>query len=317
MPESLLTETSVAPAETRSEIVQEFVDSRGVALQSDRSNGVLRGVKLLGLRSKNGRIYREAALRSAMCLYEGAKVNVNHPAGDPLAARDYRDRLGVIRNVCVKPGDGLFGDLHYNPKHALSEQLAWDAEHAPENVGLSHNVVARTTRQGTDLVVEAITRVRSVDLVADPATTSGLFEHETLPEVVADIDPKEQAATDSQPVLEELTAENGLLQEEVERLTEELNQVRRRGLIESLLDRHGLPRPETENAASLVTEPFLDDLFAAPDDATVEQLVAERSQLIAAASQHKVPERPESRESSLTPSSVSAPISFVEAITRR
>ena len=46
------------------------------------------------------------------------------------------------------PGEGLFGDLQYNPKHALAEQLSWDAEHAPENVGFSHNVQARTAKRG-------------------------------------------------------------------------------------------------------------------------------------------------------------------------
>ena len=44
----------------------------------------------------------------------------------------------------------------------------WDAEHAPENVGFSHNVEARVGRRGERVVVEAITRVQSVDLVADP-----------------------------------------------------------------------------------------------------------------------------------------------------
>ena len=52
----------------------------------------------------------------------------------------------------------------------------WDAEHAPENVGFSHNVEARVGRRGDRVVVEAIIRVQSVDLVADPATTRGLFE---------------------------------------------------------------------------------------------------------------------------------------------
>ncbi len=109
-------------------------------------------------------------------LYEAAKVNVNHPKGHPSAPRDYQDRIGVIRSVEVRAGEGLFGDLHYNPKHVLAEQLAWDAEHAPENVGFSHNVRARTTRRGDAVIVEEILAVNSVDLVADPATTSGLFE---------------------------------------------------------------------------------------------------------------------------------------------
>ena len=127
------------------ELLQEFVSSRGVDVRVDAERGVIRGVKLLGLESRNGRRYQPAALREAAALYEGAKVNVNHPKGSPLAARDYQDRLGSIRNVRAAAA-GLFGDLHFNPKHTLAEQLAWDARHAPENVGFSHNVEARTSR---------------------------------------------------------------------------------------------------------------------------------------------------------------------------
>lgn len=157
------------------EILCEFVDSRGVTVRVDRQAGVLRGVKLLGLESRNGRSYRPQALAQAAALYEGAKVNVNHPKGGPYAPRDYQDRIGVIRNVAAR-GDGLYGDFHFNPRHALAEQLLWDAEHAPENVGFSHHVEARTARSADRVTVEEILRVQSVDLVADPATTRGLFE---------------------------------------------------------------------------------------------------------------------------------------------
>jgi len=158
------------------EMLQEFIDSRGLALRVDREAGVIRGVKILGHASRNGRIYPPATLAAAVGLYEGAKVNVNHPKGDPAAPRDYQDRIGVVRNVIVRASDGLFGDLHFNAKHALAEQLAWDAIHAPQNVGFSHNVQARTARRGEQVIVEAILKVNSVDLVADPATTAGLFE---------------------------------------------------------------------------------------------------------------------------------------------
>src|SRR3954462_13115951 len=160
-----------------SELLQEYVDSGSQRLRVDRTAGVIRGVKLLGLNSRNGRRYRENALVGAVGLYEGAKVNIIHPKGHPLSPRDYQDRLGVVRGVEFRTGEGLFGDLHFNPKHALSEQLVWDAEHAPQNVGMSHNVLARTKRSGDETVVEAITKVQSIDLVADPATTDGLYEH--------------------------------------------------------------------------------------------------------------------------------------------
>ena len=139
------------------ETFQEFVDSRGLSMRVDRQNGVLRGVKILGMESRNGRTYLLDALARAAQLYEGAKVNVNHPKGNPLEPRDYQDRIGVVRDVAVRAGEGLFADFHFNPKHPLAEQLAWDAEHAPENVGFSHNVQARTARQG-DVVVEEILR---------------------------------------------------------------------------------------------------------------------------------------------------------------
>jgi hypothetical protein len=155
--------------------LQEFVHCGGADLRVDVAAGVIRGVKLLGLESRNGRTYLPEALRQAMPLYEGAKVNVNHPRGGPLAPRDYQDRIGQVRGVTLRD-EGLFGDLHFNPRHALAEQLAWDARHAPENVGFSHNVEARTVRRGDRTVVEAIVQVQSVDLVADPATTRGLFE---------------------------------------------------------------------------------------------------------------------------------------------
>src|SRR3954454_10414842 len=171
-----------------SELLQEFVDSRRQTLRVDRAAGVIRGVKLLGLSSRNGRRYREDALTGAIGLYEGAKVNINHPKGHPLSPRDYQDRLGVVRGVEFRAGDGLFGDLHFNPKHALSEQLVWDAEHAPQNVGMSHNVLARTKRSGDETIVEAITKVQSIDLVADPATTDGLYEH-TNNAVVPGVEP--------------------------------------------------------------------------------------------------------------------------------
>ncbi|QDU86945.1 hypothetical protein Pla175_02990 [Pirellulimonas nuda] len=188
------------------QLIQEFVDSRGVALRVEPEAGLLRGVKLLGLASRNGRTYRETALRKAIGLYEGAKVNVDHPAGGPLQPRAYRDRLGVVKNVELRPGEGLFGTLVYNPKHPLAEQLAWDAAHAPQNVGLSHNVLARTSTEGDRVVVEAIERVQSVDLVADPATTRGLFESEGAPGMDWDALTTEHLALHRPDLLQEMRA---------------------------------------------------------------------------------------------------------------
>ena len=146
--------------------------------QVDREAGILRGVKLIGTRSKNNRVYPAKVLREGLRHYEGAKVNIDHPDRAD-TGRKYSDRFGVIRNAIYREGEGNFGDLHFNPKHTLAEQFIWDAKNNPESLGFSHNatVTGRRQRDGSD-VIEEIKQVRSMDLVADPATTSSLFESE-------------------------------------------------------------------------------------------------------------------------------------------
>ncbi len=299
------------------EALQEYVDSRGVTVRVDREQGVLRGVKLIGLESRNGRRYRESTLDQATSLYEEAKVNVNHPKGGPLSPRDYQDRLGVIRGVELRTGEGLFGDLHFNPKHLLAEQLVWDAEHNPRNVGFSHNVLARLSREGEVAIVEEITRVLSVDLVADPATTRGIFENVSQSQAADEV-------AGSLPPWDALTLETlelhrpDLLKEikesEVEQLRSQLevsqtqaNALHRRQRIVDLLREYQLPIPEDESSSSektngvsqIVSQSFLETLMAATED-EIESLVAERAELVRSATRWRNcfadAHRPQSRE---------------------
>ncbi|WP_347245372.1 hypothetical protein [Thermogutta sp.] len=151
----------------------EYANSANLTLRVDRERGVIQGVKILGLSSANRRTYLPEALRQAVKLYEGVAVNVDHIRSGEL--RSYRDRIGKLVNVRFA-NDGLYGDLVVNPKHPLAEQLFWDAEHCPENVGLSHDARGKTAVRNGQVVVEAIESVRSVDLVAEPATTRSLYE---------------------------------------------------------------------------------------------------------------------------------------------
>lgn len=271
-----------------SELLQEYVDSGHQTLRVDRTAGVIRGVKLLGLRSKNGRRYQENALAEAVALYEGAKVNINHPKGHPLSPRDYQDRLGVISGVEYRPQQGLFGDLHFNPKHALSEQLMWDAEHASQNVGLSHNVLARTKRDGDETVVEAITKVQSIDLVADPATTQGLFEQES-PSINWDaltIDSLERHRPDLVRSLREShVTKLAELQSQLDEATARAASSRRRDRIIELLEEHHLPLPGSrdEAARQITSESFVASLYGAADDTQLKQLIEDRALLVRSA----------------------------------
>jgi len=222
--------------------ITEYCSAHAPGARVDRAAGVIRGVKILGLTSRNGRRYLPEALRSAVALYEGAKVNLNHPRGGPLSPRDYQDRIGMIRQVEAREGEGLFADFHFNPKHALAEQLAWDAEHAPHNVGFSHNVTARLGRRDGQTIVEAISRVRSVDLVADPGTTEGLFEQHSQPNLAspAGDDPAESQASNgnasdsaegasSVALAAQLAEQLSAMRDEVRQLREQLAESRRDG----------------------------------------------------------------------------------------
>lgn len=311
------------------EMLQEYADSRGLTVQVDPKAAVIRGVKILGLQSRNGRTYLAEALEKAAPLYEGAKVNVNHPKGSPNAPRDYQDRIGAIRNVVVRPGEGLFGDLHFNPKHALAEQLMWDAEHLPENVGFSHNVEARTRREADQVVVEAILRVQSVDLVADPATTRGLFESANAagrqpslgPWTVDDL--KRQRPDLVESLALEHAAEVCRLREELERLraAEAVRQKWQR--VRQLLREYQLPDPEHAQgwARLLVSPPFVQTLLDSADESAMRRLVEERAALarsvaVLIPAEPPDPSRPLSRDqfalASPTPLDAKA---FVAAIT--
>lgn len=187
-------------AVTSSQVTDTITESLSGSANVDLENGVIRNVKLIGFESKNGRIYPPKVVKAAVHVYEGAKVNINHPEGnDPTKPRQYQDRFGVIRNVRFVEGKGNFGDFHFNPKHPHAEQVAWDAENNPEALGFSHNALLRLgKKQGGKQVIEEIINIRSMDLVADPATTASLFESEQP--VDPEVQPTESATSPQEQI---------------------------------------------------------------------------------------------------------------------
>lgn len=142
----------------------------------DRAAGVIRNVLLCGTESANGRDYPVAVLRRDCAKYEGRPVNFDH-AREATVAR----RAGWVQNVRPGPDGRPRGDLHLLTTHRDYPAVMEAAERNPALFGLSHVAYCQTaTRNGRE-VVEAIERVESIDLVADPATTKSLFESRTMP----------------------------------------------------------------------------------------------------------------------------------------
>lgn len=284
------------------ESLLEFVDNRGRTMAVDAAAGTVKNVKILGPQSANGRVYSEAAMRGAVALYEGAKVYLNHPtkAGEP---RRVEDRFGEMRGVNFKPGEGLFAEkFSYNPKHPFAEAFAWNAEHAPHSLGFSHNITGKTTSRDGKVVVESISKVASVDLVAEPATTRGLHESietgeptveitleqvKAKPELVAAI-LKEHAA-DQQ--VEAIKAENKTLKEQVDRFETAAKLATKKAAVAAAISEAKLPK-------ELVSTTFV-ALCEAADEAGLKSLIEDR-QTIAKGLPAGGSGRPTSKEQTVT-----------------
>jgi hypothetical protein len=151
----------------------------------DYEGGVIHDVCILGpvsigLNGKVRRKYTEECMREAVPLYEGTMVNINHPAGhNPNVDRDLGDRFGKLVNVRFSSDGKIRGDLVANRKHSMFESV-FEAAINPalhNTCGLSQAFEYEADYDPAGFEkVKKITRVPSVDLVADPATTRSLFE---------------------------------------------------------------------------------------------------------------------------------------------
>ena len=143
--------------------------------------GVIRGVRICGRESANGREYTDQALRDAARLYEGVRVNYDHPAGrDPTAERDFGDFAGQLHGCTFDPArGGTYGELHVALEGRHAKLVLESAARFPKSFGLSHVASAdasKVKRERGLQVIQGIDSVESVDLVTRPATAEGLFE---------------------------------------------------------------------------------------------------------------------------------------------
>lgn len=145
----------------------------------DIDGDMIRAVKVIGLKSKNGWSYSPTVLKEAMPLYEASPVFIEHPDAREKKAghRQLGDHFGSLQNVRGN-GQGLFADLQIKRSHPLASAVLEAAPTA--RFGLSHNAVVEMDEK--KIHVLKILEVNSVDLVNKPATTTNLFEEDEMEE---------------------------------------------------------------------------------------------------------------------------------------
>lgn len=163
----------------------------------DLENAIIRGVKIVGLKSINpARVlgfdsnepyyYAAEALAAAAPLYEGTDVHIDHPEieyqkdGTRRAKDDARGldkKFGWLENIQAT-ATGLYGDLHYLKSHPMAKQVIEFVIRRPDKLGLSHVAdVIPQEQQDNRIVVVEIVKVYGVDLIGESkGTVISLFE---------------------------------------------------------------------------------------------------------------------------------------------
>lgn len=256
----------------------------------DREHNVIKNVKLVGMASpSHGRRYTDNALSGAVHLFEGARVNIDHWK-DSTADRPLEHRFGVIREARHVPNDGNYGNLHYNPKHVLAEQILWAAEHMPETFGMSQHAFGTGRMDNGIQVVESFTSVKSVDLVADPATNRGLFDSEKLTTEVPAVewatltvdelkknrnDIFESILAGPRTELDKIKLELTESKKQLDTLQVEKAMTAKREKARELIEAAKLPKDEVT-----LSDLFIESVVNAADEDGMKALIAERVKLV-------------------------------------
>ena len=157
--------------------VQEFAASTPTRVDTEK--GIIYGVKFLGEISSHGREYPFEMRQRALKLFENRPSYANHPA-KPGDSRDVRTLIGWTKNP-ENRADGVYGEWHYLKNDPLGAKVAEAAERNPSVLGFSQVADVKQRLVGSRKVVESIDFVDSVDLVAEGATTKGIFESKDPP----------------------------------------------------------------------------------------------------------------------------------------
>lgn len=145
----------------------------GDGFRLDAENGIAYGVAVCGPVSQNGRDYPDSVRDRDKAVYEGSQVYIDHRDGE----RQVREWFGELQNPRTRVSDRrTIADHHYPKNSSFTAEYEERASKFPRSLGFSHVAVCQTKRINGREVIEAISRVHSVDLVAKPATNAGIAE---------------------------------------------------------------------------------------------------------------------------------------------
>jgi len=261
----------------------------------NRENNTIDNVVLLGPSSKNNRVYTEQCRANAVAMYEGAKAFVNHPSieEEKTGRRDVRNLAGQFVNPRLVDGKirASFKGLN-NDSGKLFVEIA---ESMPTIAGMSHNAIGKWRSEGGKQIVENLTRVVSVDLVADPATTQGMFESEQLnsgdeimdwskitkalllenrPDIHEAVINEGKDSRDGE--LKTLTESNETLKKENDEFKVRESVATKTAAVNKLLEESKLPK-------EVITDTFRESLEKADDEAGMKALIDDRKKLFESA----------------------------------
>ena len=152
------------------------IDKTTSIVEAADGSYIIKGMSLLGPKSKNNRSYSKDVRKNAIKVFEGIRAYCNHPAkGKEDETRMVQELIGRHKNVRFdETTDMLRSDLHLSPTETVKKFIIPHAKTNPEIIGNSINASGKLSNDGT--IVMEITNGRSVDIVSDPATTNGLYE---------------------------------------------------------------------------------------------------------------------------------------------
>ena len=295
------------------DIREEFehaIDAGCRLIEGKNGSFILENMAVIGAKSKNDRTYPAETRKKALKLFEGAKAYANHQRkGEENHARGVAEAIGIHRNVYYDPAsDMIRSNLHLSPTDFVKGYIIPHAKANPSIIGNSINGGGKLSADGKEVL--EITKISSIDLVTDPATTNGLFESVdntnsggeeimTLKELLENKALSEEARAHFREELEvELSVSS--MQEEIETLKEEnaeykLKEQRlaKRAEVKKLLKESKLPE-ESKND---------EELLEILEEATPERrkaIIARFEKAAASASSDEPPARSGMREKDIS-----------------